>query len=89
MNGRQYRCKVSNNAGSVTSKAAILTVNQHEHEWGEPAWTWSEDGKTATATFTCAECGETQNVKATVTSTVTTDPTITSEFLRTFGFVLR
>ena len=46
MNGRQYRCKVSNSAGSVTSDAAILTVNQHEHEWGEPAWTWGEDGKT-------------------------------------------
>lgn len=84
MNGRQYRCKVSNNAGSVTSKAAILTVNQHEHEWGEPAWTWSEDGKTATATFTCAECGETQNVKATVTSTVTTDPTCTGNGTTTY-----
>ena len=84
MNGRRYRCKVSNNAGSVTSNAATLTVNQHEHEWGEPAWTWSEDGKTATATFTCAECDETQNVKATVTPTVTTDPTCTGNGTTTY-----
>ena len=84
MNGRQYRCKVSNNAGSVTSAAAILTVNQHEHEWGEPAWTWSEDGKTATATFTCAECDETRTVDATVTPTVTTDPTCTEDGTTTY-----
>ena len=84
MNGRQYRCIVSNNAGSVTSEPATLTVNQHEHEWGEPAWTWSEDGKTATATFTCAECDETQNVKATVTPTVKTDPTCTGNGTTTY-----
>ena len=84
MNGRQYHCIVSNNAGSVTSEPAILTVNQHKHQWGEPAWTWSEDGKTATATFTCAECGETQNVKATVTPTVTTDPTCTGNGTTTY-----
>lgn len=84
MNGRQYRCKVSNNAGSVTSNAATLTVNQHKHQWGEPAWTWSEDGKTATATFTCAECDETQTVKATVTPTVKTDPTCTEDGTTTY-----
>lgn len=79
MNGRQYRCKVSNNADSVTSEPAILTVNQHEHEWGEPAWAWGEDGTTATATFTCAECGETRTVDATVTPTATTAPTCTED----------
>lgn len=84
MNGHRYRCKVSNNAGSVTSEPATLTVNQHKHQWGEPAWTWSEDGKTATATFTCAECDETQNVKATVTPTATTDPTCTGNGTTTY-----
>lgn len=78
MNGRQYRCKVSNSAGSVTSEPAILTVNQHEHEWGEPAWTW--DGTTATATFTCKnDASHTQTVTAAVTSTVKTDPTCTED----------
>ena len=47
------------------------------HEWGEPAWTW--DGTTATATFTCTECGETRTVNATVTPTATTDPTCTED----------
>lgn len=47
------------------------------HEWGEPAWTW--DGTTATATFTCTECGETRTVDATVTPTATTDPTCTED----------
>ena len=23
------------------------------HDWGEPVWNWSDDGKTATVTFTC------------------------------------
>ena len=49
------------------------------HDWGEPAWTWGEDGTTATATFTCAECGETRTVDATVTPTATTDPTCTED----------
>ena len=52
------------------------------HEWGEPAWSWN--GTKATATFTCAECGETQNVKATVTPTVTTDPTCTGNGTTTY-----
>ena len=31
MNGTQYRCVVSNSAGSVTSNVATLTVNEHVH----------------------------------------------------------
>lgn len=53
MNGYQYRCVVSNSAGSITSDAVSLTVNEHVHTWGNPVWNWSEDGKTCTATFTC------------------------------------
>ena len=52
------------------------------HEWGEPAWTW--DGTTATATFTCAECGETRTVNATVIPTATTDPTCTGNGTTTY-----
>ena len=29
------------------------TTDPLGHDWGEPVWTWSEDGSTATATFTC------------------------------------
>lgn len=76
MNGYQYRCVASNSAGSATSDAATLTV--HVHAWGEPAWSWSEDGKTCTVTFTCegdATHQETPEVK--VTSAVKTPATCT------------
>ena len=76
MNGYQYRCVASNSAGSATSDAAALTV--HVHAWGEPAWSWSEDGKTCTVTFTCegdATHQETPEVK--VTSAVKTPATCT------------
>lgn len=52
------------------------------HKWGEPAWTWN--GTTATATFTCAECGETRTVNATVTPTATTNPTCTENGTTTY-----
>ena len=37
------------------------------HAWGEPTWSWSEDGTTATATFTCANGDHPETVEATVT----------------------
>lgn len=82
MDGHRYRCTVSNNAGSATSDEAILTV--HVHAWGEPAWSWAEDGKTATATFTCAGCGESQTVDATVVPAVKTEPTCTESGVTTY-----
>ncbi|WP_158574864.1 immunoglobulin domain-containing protein [Collinsella sp. AF08-23] len=53
MNGYQYHCVVRNSAGSITSDAVSLTVKEHVHTWGNPVWSWTEDGKSATATFTC------------------------------------
>ena len=49
----------------------------HEHTYGDPVWTWSEDN-TATATFTCSDCDDEQIVNATVTSN-TTEPTCTTD----------
>lgn len=83
MNGYQYRCVASNSAGSATSDAATLTV--HVHAWGEPAWSWSEDGKTCTVTFTCegdATHQETPEVK--VTSAVKTPATCTEAGVTTY-----
>ena len=37
------------------------------HEYGEPTWKWSDDHKTATATFKCERGDDTQTVDATVT----------------------
>lgn len=91
MNGYQYRCVVSNSAGSITSDAVSLTVNEHVHTWGNPVWNWSEDGKTCTVTFACEKDEthkETPVVKvtsavkkpATCTETGVTTYTATVEF---------
>ena len=83
MNGYQYRCVASNSAGSATSDAATLTV--HVHAWGEPAWSWSKDGKTCTVTFTCegdATHQETPEVK--ITSAVKTPATCTEAGVTTY-----
>lgn len=83
MNGYQYRCVASNSAGRATSDAATLTV--HVHAWGEPVWSWSEDGKTATATFTCKNDGSHQATEdAAVTSAVKTPATCTEAGVTTY-----
>ena len=85
MNGYQYRCVVSNSAGSITSDAVSLTVNEHVHTWGNPVWSWSEDGKTCTVTFTC-EKDEThkESPKVDVTSAVKTPATCTETGVTTY-----
>lgn len=85
MNGTQYRCVVSNSAGSVTSNVATLTVNKHVHTWGNPAWNWSEDGKTCTVTFTCQNDETHKEAPAvTVTSAVKTSATCTETGVTTY-----
>ena len=85
MNGTQYRCVVSNSAGSVTSNVATLTVNKHVHTWGNPVWNWSEDGKTCTVAFTCQN-DEThkETTAVTVTSAVKTPATCTETGVTTY-----
>ena len=85
MNGYQYCCVVSNSAGSITSDAVSLTVNEHVHTWGNPVWSWTEDGKSAIATFTCendATHKETPGV--TVTPAVKTPATCTETGVTTY-----
>lgn len=89
MNGTQYRCVVSNSAGSVTSNVATLTVNKHVHTWGNPVWNWSEDGKTCTVTFTCQN-DEThkETPTVTVTSAVKTPATCTETGVTTYTAIV-
>ena len=48
------------------------------HAWGEPAWSWSDDGSSATATFTCENDPEhVQRPEVTVSSEVLLAPTCT------------
>lgn len=82
MNGYQYRCVASNSAGSVTSSAATLTVNEHVHEW-IVAWSW--DGTKATATFACKNDGSHQATEdAAVVSAVKTPATCTEAGVTTY-----
>ena len=55
------------------------------HNWGEPEWSWSEDGKTCTVTFTC-ENDEThkETPQVSVTSEVKTPATCTETGVTTY-----
>ncbi len=49
-----------------------------EHTWGEPVYTWSEDGKTCTATRTCKnDLSHTETATGTITGEQTKAPTET------------
>ena len=53
-----------------TTQTKEVTIEKLGHTYGAPVWSWSEDGKTATATFTCANNSEhTSAVPAAITST--------------------
>ena len=52
---------------SVETGAAI------GHVYGEPVWTWSEDGKSAEAKFTCTVCTDEENHEVTYTAVVSSE----------------
>ncbi len=56
-----------------------------EHTYGEPSWEWADDHSSATATFTCSDCGDTVNVTdedIIITENVPTEPGVSE---RTFS----
>ena len=81
--------EVSNEGdGNVTVNGEPVNeapVESHVHAWGEPVWSWSEDGKTCTVTFTC-EKDEThkETPKVTVTSAEKTPGTCTEKGVTTY-----
>ena len=53
-------------------KMYLFTEGTHVHVWGEPVWSWTGEVQkraavTASAAFTCTECGETVTADAEVT----------------------
>ena len=44
------------------------TSPSHEHSYGDPSWTWSDDMTSATATFRCKDCTENHTVEASIES---------------------
>ena len=50
------------------------------HDWDEPVWEWSDDGKSCTVTFTCKkDNSHTETPEVTITSEVKTPPTCTED----------
>ena len=55
------------------------------HDWVEPMWNWSDDGKTATVTFTCKnDSSHVEIQEATVTSEVKKTATCTEAGVTTY-----
>ncbi len=42
----------------------VITFEFEGHAYGEPVWTWAEDGSAAKAAFTCGICGKTVELEA-------------------------
>lgn len=70
---------------AVTQTKVIVDIPATGHSYGEPEWSWSEDGKTCTVTFTC-EKDEThkESPKVDVTSAVKTPATCTETGVTTY-----
>ena len=70
------------NENLTSANIHFITSPVFEHTYGEPVWTW--DGySAATATFTCAECDDVQEITANVTTEITKEPTCTETGIRT------
>lgn len=84
-----YTATFTNTAFETKTKE--VTIDKLGHTYGAPVWSWSEDGKTATATFTCTRegctaetTGHAQNVTATVSGKQNVAPTCTDKGTTTY-----
>ena len=70
---------------AMTQTKVLADIPATGHSYGEPVWSWSEDGKTCTVTFTC-EKDEThkETPKETVTSAENTPGTCTETGVTTY-----
>lgn len=72
-------------SGTIPTTPEENKIQATGHSYGEPVWSWSEDGKTCTVTFTC-EKDEThkETPKVTVTSAEKTPGTCTEKGVTTY-----
>ena len=84
-----YTATFTNTAFEAKTKE--VTIDKLGHTYGAPVWSWSEDGKTATATFTCTRegctaetTGHAQTVTATVSGKQNVAPTCTDKGTTTY-----
>ena len=80
-----YTATVEFNGQTYTDTKDVADIPTTGHSYGAPVWSWSEDGKTCTVTFTCAN-DEThkESAEVTVTSEVKTHATCTETGVTTY-----
>ena len=64
--------------GKIYTDTKEQKISVLGHNYSNPTWAWSKDYKTATATSTCANCGNKVIQNAKVSYAVTTSPTYTA-----------
>lgn len=70
---------------AVTQTKVLADIPATGHSYDEPEWSWSEDGKTCTVTFTCKnDAAHKETPKVTVTSKVKTPATCTEKGVTTY-----
>ena len=70
------------NENLTSANIHFLASTVCDHTYADPTWTW--DGySAATATFTCAECDDVQEITANVVTEITKEPTCTETGIRT------
>ena len=71
---KYYKSCVCGSKGTET----FISGEAAGHNWGEPVWNWSDDGKTASVTFICKnDSTHIQSPKVTITSKVKISATCT------------
>lgn len=79
--GKHYK----DEGGTVPTTPEESVIPATGHDYGDPAWSWSEGGAKATATFTCKNNGSHQATEdAAVASTVKTPATCTEAGVTTY-----
>ena len=70
----------SDEEGKTEIELSDTVISKLGHSYGKPVWSWSEDGKSCTATFTCAnDASHVETLAATITSKVKTPATCTEK----------
>ncbi|SDA21742.1 hypothetical protein SAMN02910446_01955 [Ruminococcus sp. YE78] len=83
---KTYTAKVTIDGVEYTEDKSV-DIAALGHDWNSPTFEWTEtaNGYTATATCTCkTEKSHTETVDATVTASVTTNPTCTEKGVKTY-----
>lgn len=76
---------VTVNGNVVNASGSWSFAEDHQHVWGQPVYTWSQDGTTCTATRSCVEDGShVEEETVNVTGEVTTLPTCTAKGKTTY-----